>query len=270
MHCKEFLEVSESYIGDELLIETNHQINHHLEHCPNCRRDFFARKNLRLKVRSAVRGSVEFRMDPAFSQRLNSSLKDEALGARASIFAIFRPWVLAPVAAALILVSVFGIGYLRLGSISDTEPLITAKSVGYRFAAFSADDHHDCTLEKLDLWESKEARNFPIKKEFAVLVERALSSEPYPVQILGAHDCLFEGRPFIHVIVKTGDEIVSVYMENGIQNRSVGEPPFVETTSIRSLQVASFFIGERPVSVVSQMAEEQNRRLAQILANSLV
>ncbi len=45
----------DSYLGDELLVETNHEVLRHLENCPACRNELAARRGLLAQMRSAVK-----------------------------------------------------------------------------------------------------------------------------------------------------------------------------------------------------------------------
>ena len=49
MYCKEFKGIMDSYISDELLIETNHEVLRHLENCSDCRDELAERRNLKLR-----------------------------------------------------------------------------------------------------------------------------------------------------------------------------------------------------------------------------
>ena len=55
MDCRNFKEVLDSYLSDELAVETNHLIIRHTEHCADCRSEMAARRNLRGILRGAVR-----------------------------------------------------------------------------------------------------------------------------------------------------------------------------------------------------------------------
>ena len=47
MNCRDVREVADSFLGEELLTETNHEILRHLENCPTCRTEIDARRRLR-------------------------------------------------------------------------------------------------------------------------------------------------------------------------------------------------------------------------------
>ena len=44
----------DSYLSDELLVETNHDVLRHLENCPACRSHLASCRVVRLKARSAL------------------------------------------------------------------------------------------------------------------------------------------------------------------------------------------------------------------------
>lgn len=68
----------DSYIGDELLVETNHDVLHHLENCPDCRQELAEHRNLRSRLRSAVKNSPEMQINPAFAANLQANLRETA------------------------------------------------------------------------------------------------------------------------------------------------------------------------------------------------
>jgi predicted anti-sigma-YlaC factor YlaD len=47
MQCREFREIADSYLSNELMVETNHGVIAHLEQCAECRQELKARRELR-------------------------------------------------------------------------------------------------------------------------------------------------------------------------------------------------------------------------------
>ncbi len=80
MLCRDFREIADSYLSDELLIETNHDVISHLESCADCRREMAARRELREKLRSAFVHAPELQVRAEFSDRLMAKLSEVALG----------------------------------------------------------------------------------------------------------------------------------------------------------------------------------------------
>lgn len=74
MQCREFREIACSFLDDELLVETNHEVIRHLETCASCRRELTARRELRHKLRAAITRAPEVRMSDEFVNRLRTQL----------------------------------------------------------------------------------------------------------------------------------------------------------------------------------------------------
>src|SRR5260370_28500870 len=71
MQCREFREIADSFLGNELIVETNHEGISHLEHCAECRRDLPARGELRTQLRGALIQAPETPIADASAQRLS-------------------------------------------------------------------------------------------------------------------------------------------------------------------------------------------------------
>ncbi len=93
MRCQEFQEMMDSYLSDELLVETNHEVLHHLENCPACRGELGARRELLARPRSAVKHAPDARLNPAFARRLENRLRQTAL--RLTVWGQLKDGVLA-------------------------------------------------------------------------------------------------------------------------------------------------------------------------------
>ena len=75
MDCRELKPIMDSYISDELLIETNHDVLRHLENCSDCRREMSDRRALKLRIRHTIRSSSEMQIDPGFAARTTAGLR---------------------------------------------------------------------------------------------------------------------------------------------------------------------------------------------------
>src|SRR5687768_11399524 len=112
MECKEFAEIIEAYLSDELLVETNTQVLQHLQDCRHCREDLAARRELRERMRSSVKGSEEFRINPIFANRLIADLREVALGESTLRQFAFGPRILIPLFLGTLIIAILGIGIL--------------------------------------------------------------------------------------------------------------------------------------------------------------
>src|SRR5712691_4417538 len=80
MQCREFRDIADSYLGNELIVETNHEVISHLEHCSECRCELAARRELRSQLREAFIKAPENQMSEEFGQRLDARLHEQAFG----------------------------------------------------------------------------------------------------------------------------------------------------------------------------------------------
>jgi len=70
MECRRFRDIADSYLSEELLVETNHEVLRHLESCPTCRAELAARRQVRRVLRSAFATSHELRPAPDLRERV--------------------------------------------------------------------------------------------------------------------------------------------------------------------------------------------------------
>src|SRR5258705_10583993 len=80
MQCREFRDIADSYLGNELIVETNAEVIAHLEHCAECRCELAARRELRSQLREAFIKAPENQMSEEFGQRLSAGLHEQAFG----------------------------------------------------------------------------------------------------------------------------------------------------------------------------------------------
>src|SRR6266446_5417002 len=120
MQCREFREIVDSYLGNELIVETNHEVISHLEHCAECRRELAALRGLRSQLREAFIKAPENQMSEEFAQRLSAQLHAHALGERnvtplsgrhSSVMWRRTSWL--ALAACLVLATGFGLVLVR-------------------------------------------------------------------------------------------------------------------------------------------------------------
>ena len=122
MQCRDFREIADSYLSDELLIETNHEVISHLEDCAECRREMSARREVRGTFRAAFGNAPERQISAEFGEQLKSQLKANALNPGRASLAASRAWwssvkprrtLWLALAACLIVVAGFGLFVLR-------------------------------------------------------------------------------------------------------------------------------------------------------------
>ena len=75
MQCRDFRIIVDSYLSDELLVETAHEVIKHIEACIGCRRELVARRELRDRLRSAFINDSQMQIRPEFVANLRLQLR---------------------------------------------------------------------------------------------------------------------------------------------------------------------------------------------------
>lgn len=81
MDCRAFKDLLDSFLSDELMVETNHVVLWHAERCATCRAEMEARQRLRAllhRIRDNSKTSAEFH------ERLCERLRVEAFAEKSS------------------------------------------------------------------------------------------------------------------------------------------------------------------------------------------
>lgn len=244
MQCREFREIADSYLGSELIVETNHEIISHLEHCSECRHELAARREFRSQLRRAFINAPENKMTLEFADRLNTELLEYALGERNApkiseqrgwrSSAIVRRASWLAVAACLVLTGAFGFFLVRQRLLQRSpqpggpevaaheptpdyparlNPGIPVSIVKTELARDAAGDHRDCAIhfrlaeKPIDL----EVAGRKYDSVYINLTKAVLSqgSIPLDAEFVEAHSCVFEGRRFAHIILRYHGHLVS-------------------------------------------------------------
>lgn len=278
MQCRDFREISEAYLSDELLVETNLQVFRHMENCRNCRSDYAARRALRKKIRSAVVESPEFVMSNAFERNLAAKLRESAVAKSGWRGFFAMPRILVPTLAALLIAVVASFvtyQYPFTGTTSEFATIGTGLTGYLTEVSFKAiGNHKDCALKKMEKWESG---NLPVSEDGMAMADKVIgplrASFLDDVEILHSHDCIYEGRRFSHVIVRRGGRTLSVFFDRSSESRHLAAEEGVKDSIIcnkeNGMQVASFRVNGYGVFVVSDMPESENLEIARSLSDSM-
>lgn len=291
MNCKEFREIADSYLSNELLVETNHEILQHLEHCTDCRRELGARRELREVLRVSVKNDLRNQINPIFAKKLTNNLRENAFGK--SVKRIFSNprMVIAGVFAALI----FAVGLTLF--IRQTPPVQTvdvpptpnipantnqprndANLYQVSFAAVqkdAVDDHKNCALthnlkeRPISLKESAKiyaAADANFDTAVFIALRQRFGKK---IKFIKAHSCVINGRRFAHVIYEIQGKIVSVLMTKREKGDSGGAGEVSACNSSNDLQTACFTSGDYHLFVVSDAPETENTLIAQTIKTPL-
>ncbi len=298
----------DSYIGDELLVETNHDVLRHLENCPACREELSTRRFLQTKLRSAVRRAPDAQLNPVFARRLEVSLRQTALRPtfweklRAGTF-INTPIFAAGIAACMLFVVLFSINRLRqapapeeasnirqqqnINPVENPQPFDSGKpsivKAAWRGVTREAvDEHENCALhfrlKEKPITLDKAAKKFgAFNKDLDKTVKAALRGE------VSSGNKSSEGSEKIDVLAAhsclfEGRRFAHVILRKGKKTISVlvadtdsfeDADGTIARESVKNLQVARFGAAHHAVFVISDLSEQENASIAERISSAV-
>jgi hypothetical protein len=205
MNCRDVRDMADSFLSEELLTETNHEILRHLDTCPPCRAELDARRRLRAALRTAFDRAPELQPSDAFRNRLRDALRERSEHAvRPSRFS--RGW-LALAASAVLAIGAAAAVALMTRSAAPVEAL----------ARDAIGDHQNCALTfRLS------SRPVPLEDAaqkfdaaYRVLVNAPPDTIPTAdgiARVIERHSCVYDARRFGHVVMRYHGRVVSLLM----------------------------------------------------------
>jgi anti-sigma factor RsiW len=284
MQCRDFREMADSYLSDELLIETNHDMMRHLETCVECRGELAARRELRSKLREGFQRSPELQISDDFVSTLKAQLQNVA--ERQSRLFVVRRVAYVLIAASLAIAALFGFRFFQLrwgrqnpnpNDVAQSERSSTGSTaLDAALAESAAGDHRDCALH-----HRLPERPIPLDEAGRIydrvylgLVNAVMSGGVLPadVELVGGHSCVFKGRRFGHVVLKYHGQLISVLVSTlEAQERSGLAPTdqFIADPEVDGYQLAHFDTARHTVYVVSSLNSDENMLIARAIEPSL-
>lgn len=277
----------DSYISDELLVETNHDVLRHLENCPDCRREMSDRRALKLRFRHTMKSAAESQIDPIFAGRSAVRLREMAL--RPRVRDLLHPRILAVGFASLLIIALGGVILLdRSAPPEQTQDLpsnnnsFTGLAEAIRVSwnemtSQAVGDHKNCAVEfhlnekpiSLDQAAAKYgAFNKDLDKTVIEALQVAAKGDSSgAVQLLEAHSCIFDGRRFAHIVMRVKGRVVSVLVTD--TDLPTGNADIQTAHFDGVLNTAGFHLGHHAVFVVSELPDAENITIARSLAPAI-
>lgn len=294
MDCREFWEIADSYLSDELTIESNHEAISHVEKCAKCRSELSARRAVRTKLREAFVAFPANRVRPEFMNKLTGKLRDAAVAERTRSFDLERArrikrYSVLAIAACLLLALLIGVIIVRQQSsgpeqrTAQTGPgdqQIPIAIVRTELAKAAAGDHRDCAVrfrlaeKPIDLelaGQKYDPVYIGLKK--SIFTERGVL--PPGFQLVEAHSCVFQGRRFAHLVLKYRGSLLSILVTGipagaEVHASSLNEPPSIVCSQIDDYNVSFFQTARHAIFVVSELPEGDNLALTRELAPGIM
>lgn len=252
MICRDFREIADSYLSDELAVETNHEVFQHLENCADCRQELSRRREVREKLRLSLKNSTDFQMNSAFATKLKANLKDQAFRQHSW----FNWKILTPILTTLLLIA--GLSW-ALYNRPHPGPNLFAE-----FSEKALDRHEECGLKHSDQW-LKQTRKVSAEK-----ISFVKSLQNNETQILSGHECPAGKKRFTHYLLERHGKLISV-LKTASENAILTNPNEEDSIMCKKehgMQVSSFKIGDELIFVISDMTEAENLSIARQLSDS--
>jgi anti-sigma factor (TIGR02949 family) len=278
MDCGRAMEQLDFYLDQELTAAEQGELNGHLDQCALCNRELTRRRELRDRLRSAVRGVAA---SDALRERIALDIRrTPAVRPRSE----WQRWGAAAAAAVLIVVAsatAYQLGHLRftassqesyLGSISQQVVNVMRVGLGdhVHCAVFRKYPHEAPSLEKIA--EDMGPKFLPLVQ----LVREHLSGDQ---KVMLAHQCKYHGRKFVHMVVSDGSHLSSLVIaerQPGESFDTSGLRPALEDSglpiyqsNVQRFQIHGFQTGGHLVYLVSDMAKDANERMMAGIAPSV-
>ena len=281
MSCREFRELIDSYLAEELLVETNHEMIRHLEGCAACRAELDDRRRLRARLKSAFAGSADLQVRPDFVATLASQLRGAARPPASGWRLMSTWWALA--AGVALVAAIAGGGALRRAAVerlTRIQPDNITQAM-WQLARAAAGDHRDCALHfrlaehPIPLEEA--ARRYDPAYHALRAAVRSVHADrgDVPVEIVEDHACVFEGRRFAHIVLRYRGQLVSVLVTARDDGSAAASPRLMSTPVIASLhgvegfEAATFSAPRHVVFVVSALDARDTVAVARTIADSV-
>jgi hypothetical protein len=265
--CERIRQQLDSYLSNELLVETASEVVHHLESCQACSRDLESR----MGVRDALQRAVSNRPVPD-SVRTHVVRKLRASQTRSFTGVSVKRWALGLATAALVLFGLFAAEWLNL---RRGEQLIAS------ILKLGVSDHVICAIQGHNY---PEVANRPdqirekLGARYAPLLQVVQQRLP-GFELLEGHICSIPGsdRKYVHFITRGQGTILSVILteRNGaalprdklLSADSGGLGIYHDHLS--GMEIAGFESGQYFAFVVSDLNQKELLQLARGLAPAL-
>ena len=274
-YCARIRAYLDSYLNNELLVETTHEVLKHLESCKECAAELQARERVKGLLQKA------FRQDEApdyLSDRIRREIRKPAPDSR-------RWWMLAAAAAMALFIGVWGV--IQWHSAPDSarqetgsELALTESEENLQILRVGLGDHVHCALDK-GLWRERFSSDKMAERlgpEYADIVSLVKERVPGDYELAVGHRCRFKGRKFVHLILNKQETVISLVItqKDGESFSQSDLAAVVEASGtplrharLENMEVTGFETRDHLAFVVSNLNKEENLNIASGLAPSV-
>jgi len=270
--CDKTRKYLDSYISNELLVETNHEVLRHLESCPACSAELDTRTRMRARLKAAVKSQP---VPPEIPARIREQIWSRHSYSWLTLGRVH--WAVGIAASLLVCAGIWMNNWRdRMPDLSD-RPAQSAyiQRVSLSLAAvlrLGLGDHIHCSIFRRypkapPPVEKMETDLGPSYKGLLPVV-RATIPEGY--RLIMGHQCSYAGRKYIHLTFERGGGLFSLVVARKDPGESLGGLPVAaESSGIPIYQspagryvVAGFDAGNFLAYVVSDLGGKTNLQIA--------
>lgn len=271
-HCKRIRSYLDSYLNNELMVETNHEVLTHLETCEACSRLLGDRARLKAQLKRAV--MLDY-APAALRERIGVDLR-RSRGFSVNTFSLAAAAVAAVLVIAVVTFLISSPTEKPLSLQAEVAPGdVTGQvlKIGFDNHVFCAIDHQLANREF-----RPEQMSEKLGPEYAGLVALVKERMPREYTVAVGHRCHYQGREFIHLIVRNQNDVVSLVItrKNGEAfptdsvaaiAQAAGGP--IYQAAWANQQVAGLETRDHLVFVISNETNDNNMQIASSLAPSV-
>ena len=270
-NCRRIQAYLDSYLNNELLDETTHEVLRHLEKCPNCSDALRSRR----QVKELLKGAVLKDSAPTdLQERISRSIRKKPSTNR-------MRWMLA--AAAMIALIAGGSGVLQLlkrGAPVAPDAISALGSADAQLLKIGLNDHVHCAVDSgfANRVFTEEEMLEKLGPDFSGLVTMVQEKAPENYRVAVGHRCKFNGREYIHLILKGPGTALSLVLtrKNGESFSGDTAAAIIESSGvpihearIKDFEIAGFETSDFLAFVVSDLGRKENLQMASTLAPSV-
>jgi hypothetical protein len=277
--CRKIRSYLDSYLNDELLVETNHEVIKHLDICWDCARALEDRVRVKDQLKRAVLADTA---PIDLHERIRNDIRrTRRFGCTFDV--INRSWMFAAVAA--VLLGAIALGIVFKSRERSTNAVVRPLSMEAEVAPgdrtgqilkVGFDDHvycsidHDMASRQFTAQEMSERLGPQYERLLNVVKEKM----PGDYVVVVGHRCHYGGREFMHLILRHGNEVASLIVtkKKGERFPAGGAASIMQASGIRmyesewhNLQVAGMETSDYLAFVISNESRRRNEDIASTL-----
>ncbi|MCU1273747.1 MAG: putative transrane anti-sigma factor [Bryobacterales bacterium] len=277
--CERVRRYMDSYISNELLVESNLEVLRHIEQCSRCSQELETRVRIRASLQTAARRED---VPPGLEQKIRREIR-ESSPARLWPFDIPLKWMSAVAVLLLMSTAVWIVLRGRRG-LSPQEQDAYLGQISSRLSSIfqvGLRDHVHCAVFRKYPKDppafAEMARE--LGPQYAGLIPLVRARVPDEYRAITAHHCSVKARSYTHLVLRSPSSLLSLI----ITKKNAGESfqafklePVLQAAGVpvyraraSRFQVAAFETQAYLAFVISDLPEESNLQLAGAMAPSV-